>query len=65
MLSEASVDVLCQVLLCSVRPNLSSQQQCDEQIQASCKAYWLVRITATVPEAEAMQAAHAVGKAHC
>ena len=56
--------VLCQVLLCSAVPASSSPQQCEAHIQDICKAYWLVKITAAVPEAQAVQAAHAIGK-HC
>ena len=51
-----------QVLLCSVAPSSSSQQQCAEHIQGICNAYWLIRITADVPEAQAIPAAHAIGK---
>ncbi|KAL3149132.1 hypothetical protein ABBQ32_001970 [Trebouxia sp. C0010 RCD-2024] len=51
-----------QVLLCSVGPASSSLQQCEAQIRHVCKAYWLVKITAAVPEAQAVQAAHAIGK---
>lgn len=54
-----------QVLLCSTGPASSSLQHCEAQIQDVCKAYWLVKITAAVPEAQAVQAAHAIGKQWC
>lgn len=56
--------ILFQVLLCSAVPVSSSLQQCEAHIQDICKAYWLVKITAAVPEAQAVQAAHAIGKHH-
>ena len=55
---------LCQVLLCSAHPASSSLQQCEAHIQDVCNTYWLVKITAAVPEAQAAQAAHAIGKHH-
>lgn len=51
-------------MLCSVAPAAASLQQCEAHIQDVCQKYWLVNITAAVPEAQAVQTAHAIGKHH-